>query len=196
MKGILRILLLMAVVTGMVGCATYRLESGATQAELAGSTAPEAIPIYVGTLSFSKGWELRTHAEAELSPFLKKAVLESNVNARFVNSKNDAKIIIDLIELGFHPWHRTTTLAVKINGHDMTAESAHERAYITLGSRAWQYKIPVQSVCALVAVGIKDFIEHGKLPIIVTGEYLDPKGGTPEDEGRVFGGNTNIQKTY
>ncbi len=153
MKGILKVMLLMAVVTVIVGCTTYRFGT-ITQEGLVGSPALDATPVYIGALSFSERWDLRVHADAELSPFLKKAIIEKGINARFVETKDKAVISVDPVSIGFNAWNRVTTLIIKVNNRIMTVKSTQETTNPTLGTRAWQFKVPIQSACALAAIGV------------------------------------------
>lgn len=94
MRAILKVLMLAIAVMAVTGCGGhYALDKYIDRSQLAGSNEPNAIKVYVGKHNFNDGTGhslqlTRSVAEGEISPWIKKSLIDVIGNIRFVDSQN------------------------------------------------------------------------------------------------------------
>jgi hypothetical protein len=119
-KALLKVLVLVAVTIAMAGCVRHYAMDAANYIDMtriASSKNPDAVKVYVGNLRFkgSSGFGNIT-AEGEISPWLKKGIVDALKDVSFVDNPQIADITIIPVEYNFAWTTITSTLLLDLNG--------------------------------------------------------------------------------
>jgi len=118
---------IMAVMT-MTGCIRHHVMDASNfidMAQIKSSKSPDAVKVYVGKLDF-KGGSVYITKEGELSPWLKKGVVDAIKDISFVDSPRIADIAIIPVEYGYAHAIITSTLLLELNGKQVKLIAEHE----------------------------------------------------------------------
>ena len=130
MINVLKVLVLVIMTTMTTGCiAHYKMDAAnfIDITRIASSKSPDAVKVYVGNYRFKGGLILgNITAQGEISPWLKKGVVDALKDVSFVDNPRIADIVIVPVEYVYtHAWLESALL-LDLNGKQVKLIAKHE----------------------------------------------------------------------
>lgn len=172
----MKILGLAAVVMVVSGCGGhYVMDSHIDPGQIAGVDSPDAIKVYVGQCSFNDGAGLSfalnySSAEGEISPWIKKSIVDVIGNIKFVDDPKDADIVIATkkVEFSVAAWGVRTIITSDINKNEMKAISYSHSNMNIAPANAKNYRDRLTVASHMLATALKKAIVIHDNKIILT----------------------------